>query len=57
MEKGRRLKETGDISKSQNYGGMKDTRCIRCGMFLNNRTRIEQDAHEVECKKQKRIWE
>ena len=51
------MKETGDISKSQNYGGMKDTRCIRCGMFLNNRTRIEQDAHEVECKKQKRIWE
>ncbi len=43
------------ISKSQTYGGMKDTRCTRCGKHLNNLNRIQQDEHEEKCKRQRKL--
>ena len=43
------------ISKTQTYGRMKNTVCMRCGKDLNNTNRLEQDNHERECKKQMKL--
>jgi len=51
------MKETGNISRSQYTGTKKDTICSRCGANLNNKSRLEQDQHEVNCKEQKKLFE
>jgi len=43
------------ISRSQYKGTTKNTICIKCGIDLNNKTRLEQDEHEKNCKKQKTL--
>lgn len=40
---------------SQYSGTLKDSHCTRCGKDLNNKNRDEQDAHEIECKKQEKL--
>ena len=32
-----------------------DNRCLRCGTNVERMKREEQDAHEIECKKQKKL--
>lgn len=32
-----------------------DNRCTRCLKNVENMTRVEQDQHEVECKKQEKL--
>ena len=44
------------ISKSQYPGTLKNTVCTRCGKELNNKTRLQQDAHEELCKKQGKLF-
>ena len=45
------------ISKSQYPGTTKNTICTRCNVSLNNKTRLEQDEHEKNCKMQKKLLE
>ena len=51
------MQETGNISKSQYSGTKKDTICKRCNENLNNKSREEQDQHEIICKKQQKLFE
>ena len=44
-------------SASQYAGTMKTSRCGRCGKDMSTYNRILQDAHEIECKNQKRLFE
>lgn len=32
-----------------------DFTCQRCGISVENMTRIQQDEHEIECKRQKKL--
>lgn len=45
----------GNFPKSQYPGTLKNSVCKYCNKSLNNRNRIEQDKHEMECKKQTKI--
>jgi len=47
----------GEGKKMGTSNRWKDNHCTRCGKDVSHLTRIEQDAHEVECLKQKRIFE
>ena len=44
-------------SASQYAGTTKTSRCDRCGKDMSTYNRILQDAHEIECKNQKRLFE
>lgn len=48
--------ETGGISKSQYAGTTKDSICTRCKKDVTGLSRQEQDLHEIECKKQTRLF-
>ena len=45
----------GNPSKSQYSGTLKNTICTRCKKSLNHMNRIQQDEHEIECKKQTKL--
>ncbi len=44
------------ISKSQYSGTLKNTICTICNKCLNNLNREEQDLHEINCKKQTKLF-
>jgi len=57
------MKETGDISRSQYSGTLKNSVCSRCEKNLNNLTRVQQDQHiedhklqDIEDKKQQKLF-
>ena len=41
---------------SQYPGTLKNTICTRCNTNLNNKSREEQDQHEIDCLKQEKIF-
>lgn len=41
---------------SQYPGTLKNSFCSRCGKDPNNKTRVEQDEHVVECLKQDKLF-
>ncbi len=41
---------------SQYSGTLKNSICSRCGKNLNNKNRDEQDAHQIECLKQEKLF-
>jgi len=51
------MKETGSISKSQYAGTTKDSTCSRCLKDMNNLSRKQQDQHEINCKKQEKLFQ
>jgi len=57
------MKETGGISKSQTYGGMKKGTCVLCGKDVSKLSWERQQDHAKEClarqkrdKKQTRLF-
>ena len=50
------MKETGGVSKSQYAGTTKDSICTRCKKDVTNLSRQEQDLHEIECKRQEKLF-
>lgn len=46
----------GRANPSQYHGTLKNTICNKCGKNLNNYSREEQDLHEIECLKQKTLF-
>jgi len=43
-------------SKFAYSGTLKYSTCTRCGANLNNKTRLEQDEHVIECIKQQKLF-
>ena len=43
-------------NRSQYSGTTKNSFCTRCGKDMNNKTRVEQDTHEIECLKQEKLF-
>ena len=41
---------------SQYSGTLKNSVCPMCGKDLNNKTRQEQDKHEIKCLKQEKLF-
>lgn len=41
---------------SQYSGTTKNSVCSRCGINVNNKSREQQDQHEIECKKQAKLF-
>lgn len=48
-------KKPGGFSKSQYAGTLKNSVCKHCGKSFNHKNRVEQDAHESQCRRQQKL--